>query len=256
MEINFETLKRCHNCRFEAEYTGLYCDQNDQTGAPIHGMVHVPDMDDGINLFFSPQGRFADWRRFYDRCGYKYARYITDVGLETTFPDIFLNFRIVPRNPDTYRDWQVGDHVAMPDSNDNIPNNYVIIIFRAGELVIFKRPMADGRWAGYSSYTCDELFESGWRLVLTDIEKQIIEEEKAAEDVPGFHALKRLAPVLVRDRNASTWKAAVFDRVEPEHDYPFLMLSETRWKQCAPLNEETAGYLGTTEKIPNQCGKE
>lgn len=176
MEINFETLKRCNNCRFEAEYTDLFCDQKDQAGVPVYGMVHVPDMDDGIDLFFSPQDRYADWRRFYNNCGYRYFRYVTDESLGTTFPDLFLNFKIIPRDPETYKDWQMGDHVAMPAS-DNDNDNKVIIIFRAGELVVFKRPIGDGRWEADMPYTCEELFEKGYRLVLTDIEKQIIKEE-------------------------------------------------------------------------------
>lgn len=243
MEINFETLKRCHNCRFEAENTELFCDQKDRTGVPIHGMVHVPeDMNDGIVLFFNPQDRFADWRLFCYSCGYKYARYITDESLRTTIPGVFLNFKIVPRNPDTYRDWQVGDKVINPGYCGKE------VIFREGDLVICK----DSAGNCESICTCGKLFTDGWRLVLTDIEEQIIEDE----NVSRFHALKRLAPVMVRDHDESVWMAAVFDRVEPEHDYPFLMLSGTLWKQCAPLNEETVGYLGTTQKIPNQCGKE
>lgn len=246
MEINFETLKRCHNCRFEAEYTDLYCDQKDQTGVPIHGMVHVPDMDDGINLFFNPQDRYADWRRFYDKCGYGYFRYVTDESLGTTFPDLFLNFKIIPRDPETYMDWQVGDKIAARTDDKGGE-----VIFRSGKLVICK-DKNDGRASG--PFTCEELFEDeDCRLVLTDIEKQMIEEKKAAENASRFHALKRLAPVLVRDHNTNIWEAAVFDRVEPEQDSPFLMLGGTRWKQCAPLNEETADYLETTEKIPNQC---
>lgn len=243
MEVNFETLRQCNNCRFEAECVA----------SPVHGIVHVRGGKD-IYLFFNWKDEDTDWFLNSTNLGYEHSVRIPKGAFERKFPEAFINFKITPRDPETYKDWQVGDRVAMPDSDND--NNYVIVIFRAGELVIFKRPMSDGSWTAYSSYTCEELFKKGWRLVLTDIEKEIIEEEKAAEDISRFRAFKRLAPVLVRDRDASTWKAAVLDRVEPEQDYPFLMLSETRWKQCAPLNEETVGYLGTTQKIPNQCGKE
>lgn len=242
MEINFETLKRCNNCRFEAEYTDLNCDQNEQTGVPIHGMVHVPDMDDDIDLLFSQQGRFTDWRIFYDRCGHKYARHITDVGFETTFLDHFLNFRIVPRDPETYKDWQVGDRVAPPDSDND--NNYVIVIFRAGELVVSKRRMGDGRWEGYSPYTCEELFEKGWRLVLADIEKQMIEERKQASK--ESHEFKKYDPVLVRDTDDSCWRPAVFKQIDPLLAFPFSTIDGNAWKQCVPLNDNTIKYLHTT----------
>lgn len=244
MEINFETLKRCNNCRFKAK----------RADEPVHGIIYVRNPDE-IVFFYTPEDETMDWFQFFSCRGHRYVTYAGEAKFEFYFPLEFSDFKVIPRDPETYMDWQVGDHVAMPAS-DNDNDNKVIIIFRAGELVVFKRPMGDGRWEADIPYTCEELFEKGYRLVLTDIEKQMIKEKKAAENVSRFYALKRLAPVLVRDRNASTWKAAVFDRVEPEQDHPFLMLSETRWKQCAPLNEETVGYLGTTEKIPNQCGKE
>ena len=335
MEINFETLKRCHNCRFEAEYTDLYCDQKDQTGVPIHGMVHVPDMDDGINLFFNPQDRYADWRRFYDKCGYGYFRYVTDESLGTTFPDLFLNFKIIPRDPETYMDWQVGDKVC----EDEHRNACYEVIFRSGELVVFKD------WNNWASnpMTCSEAFTRfGMRLVLTDIEKQIIEEKPAEdmqaliakeldghtprgriegfpmeviakmlerqyeqtgkvdvkvfekflssskedggfswgctpegydfwkevltlEDFSAFFRLypredkrqfRKFDPVLVRDVDGTYWIPAVFKQMCPLLPRPFQTIDGTGWKQCVPLNEETVGYLGTSEKIPNQCGKE
>ena len=52
------------------------------------------------------------------------------------------------------------------------------VIFRSGELVFFKD------WNNYATnpFTCSEAFRRlGFRLVLTDIEKQIIEEGKKTE---------------------------------------------------------------------------
>lgn len=88
-------------------------------------------------------------------------------------------FEIVPRDPETYRDWQVGDSLLNEDisSSGELPDGRVI--FRSGEFVV----IAD--WQGNASpYTCDELYDEGYRLVLTDIEKLIIEERKKAEWEP------------------------------------------------------------------------
>ena len=90
-----------------------------------------------------------------------------------------MTFEIMPRNPETYRDWQVGDKVTCPDEKwNNIAT--LEVIFRSGELVALKD--LDG--CCYDCYTCQELLQKGYRLVLTDIEKQIIEEKKKAEWEP------------------------------------------------------------------------
>lgn len=82
-----------------------------------------------------------------------------------------MDFEIVPRDPETYKDWQVGDKVKRI-VDELIANEEVI--FRSGELVVCK---TDNETAS-RNYLCDELFNDGYRLVLTDIEKQIIEKKK------------------------------------------------------------------------------
>lgn len=83
-------------------------------------------------------------------------------------------FEIVPRDPETYRDWQVGD--VIWDTHESGDNGKVI--FRNGEFV------AAEIIGMCRCYTCQELFKDGYRLVLTDIEQQIIEERKKAEWKP------------------------------------------------------------------------
>lgn len=55
---------------------------------------------------------------------------------------------------EAYKDWQVGDKIAKAEGE-------MEVIFRSGELVICKFRK------GYASpnYTCDELYDAGWRLV-------------------------------------------------------------------------------------------
>ena len=163
MEYTYEFLRKCHGLRFRAT-----CGNK-----PQEGIIKV--MSEGVVLCYSEEdpGYLATFGR-RDTLSFS----------KQTFSILPSDFEIIPRDPETYKDWQVGDHVAMPDFDNDNDNNNVIIIFRAGELVVFKRPTGDGRWEGYSPYTCEELFEKGWRLVLTDIEKQIIEERKKAEDNP------------------------------------------------------------------------
>lgn len=84
------------------------------------------------------------------------------------------DFEIVPRDPETYKDWQVGD--VIEDSNGIAANGR--IIFRSGKFVA-----ADIN--GCVCRTCRELFDEGYRLVLTDIEQQIIEKKKKYEPQDG-----------------------------------------------------------------------
>lgn len=87
------------------------------------------------------------------------------------------DFEIVPRDPETYRGWQVGDVIRNE-------NETAIVVFRFGEVVMYKYEDTDGEHCCPCPYTCKELFNKGYRLVLTDIEKQIIEERKKAEWEP------------------------------------------------------------------------
>lgn len=80
---------------------------------------------------------------------------------------------IFPRDPETYRDWQVGDHI------ENTNGSTGRIIFRSGDFV------AADIEGTCNCYTCDELFIEEYRLVLKDIEQLIIEGEKKYEPQDG-----------------------------------------------------------------------
>lgn len=96
---------------------------------------------------------------------------------EQAFSILPSDFEIIPRDPETYKDWQVGDKMEIRASS-----RCREVIFRCGEVVICK-DKDDGRAS--LPFTCEELFEDeDCRLILTDIEQQIIEERKKAEDNP------------------------------------------------------------------------
>ena len=151
-------MTKCVNCRFRAKVDGkektgriqitgncvkFWFDYHDELNDIVCRTIHIP---------------------VYLECGL--GEHITD-------------FEIVPRDPETYRDWQVGDKVNDPHEKWRLEANKEVI-FRSGELVICKNE--DGDISG--GYTCSQLFRLGWRLVLTDIEKQIIAERKKAEWKP------------------------------------------------------------------------
>lgn len=77
-----------------------------------------------------------------------------------------MKFEIIPRDPETYDDWQIGDTLI-----DTVSDSMYKVIFRAGEVVIIK---TDGGTA--LAFTCKELYDIDKRLVLTEVEKQILKE--------------------------------------------------------------------------------
>ena len=149
-------LTKCNNCRYKARLDGdddygrikVDCDCVYLRSDKLDGCVAVWHTDDPIVVGLS-------------------ARKVTD-------------FEIVPRDPETYRDWQVGDRARKPRGNGS-DSAYKEIIFRSGELVICK----DGNGDISGGYTCGQLHRLGWRLVLTDIEQQIIGEKKKYEPQDG-----------------------------------------------------------------------
>lgn len=148
-------LTKCSNCRYKAridgnEDYGRICVEN-------NGLAFLrSDKEDGY---------IAIW-------------HVDDPIVEGTLGRKVTDFEIVPRDPETYRDWQVGDKVFEEEHR----NACYEVIFRSGELVIFKD------WNNWASnpMTCSEAFTRfGMRLVLTDIEQKIIEEKKRYEPQDG-----------------------------------------------------------------------
>lgn len=83
-------------------------------------------------------------------------------------------FEIVPRDPETYTDWKPSDRFR-----DNLGNMYEVNT-SFNDIIIFKNDAGDAVVA-----FVDELFRRGYRLVLTDIEQQIIEGKKKYEPQDG-----------------------------------------------------------------------
>ena len=158
METNGIDLTKCNNCRFRA-----VVDENTVTGKIERrnsGFILTGDNGFGCVITLYELDNLLRGAKFVLRDG---THYVSD-------------FEIVPRNPETYKDWQVGDIVASNDKTERTKE----VIFRSGELVVCKN--ADGDIDG--GYTCGQLHRLGFRLVLTDIERQIIEEKKKAEWKP------------------------------------------------------------------------
>ena len=119
--------------------------------------------------------------------GEVWMRFVADEGGEliTMWEDgkiceHIMDFDIVPRDPETYKDWQVGDKVHYPNGDNDI------VIFRSGELVVLADDFTEENSDVTAVNTCSQLFDRReGRLVLTDIEQKIIEGKKKYEPQDG-----------------------------------------------------------------------
>ena len=142
MEYNYELLRKCDGLRFKAE---LYASLKE-------GVIKVAE--DCVYLCYGDEVLRPE---FYNRK--KALKVLESQPLNCSG---ISHFEILPRDPEKYTDWQVGDMISGYDGKKEI-------IFRSGEVVVFKTP--DG--AAGCIYTCRELFEIGYRLVRTDVEEMI-----------------------------------------------------------------------------------
>ena len=159
-------LTKCNNCRYKAKVDDEVDDYGRICVAEGGGLVFLrSDREDGY---------IATWHcDVRDIMGIS-GRKVTD-------------FEIVPRDPETYQDWQVGDVIGCLDEDgdmDIIADHLCRVIFRSGELVAIAENYSAEEADINGCYTCSQLFRECWRLVLTDIEQQIIEERKKAEWKP------------------------------------------------------------------------
>lgn len=88
-----------------------------------------------------------------------------------SFRDSIRDFEIIVRDAETFKDFQVGDVV-----NNVIDGSVPIeIIFRSHDLVVGQRDLGLTHKVATGNLTCEELFDSDYRLELTEIEKYLSE---------------------------------------------------------------------------------
>lgn len=147
MEYTYEFLRKCHGLRFQATLLNNHQE----------GIVKVTD--EGITLCFGKKDS-----------GYlcTFGRRDTLSFSKSTFTILPNDFKIIPRNPKTYKDWQVGDKIIGVGLKGEIA-------FRFGEIVlpVYTNPENAG-----IIYSCKELFDVGFRLMLTDAEKKLLSDKK------------------------------------------------------------------------------
>lgn len=143
---------------------------------------------------------------------------------------------IIPRNPETYVAWKVGDKVV------NIKYGDVYTIAALVEKgVVLSMDAGD-----YTALTTTDALTKYYKLVLTDYEQELLNAKGQ-----GVCPFKKGDRVLARDENEGTWVFETFDSYECDNDYPYDC-KEDVYKQCIPYNEKTWKLLGTTDEYEEE----
>lgn len=141
------------------------------------------------------------------------------------------DLEIVPRDPETYTDWKVGDKVISHTGNQDT------LIAVLGKAIVLVR---DDEVPITGLTTADNLTKYD-KLILTDYEQELLAEQEK-EKCPFREGDK----VLVRDSD-TTWRFDVFVKYEKNTRYPYEC-NGSEYEQCIPLNERTWRLLGTTDE--------
>ena len=143
---------------------------------------------------------------------------------------------IVPRDPETYKYWKVGDKVISNTGNKintiNAMLGKAIVLVRDAEVPI-------------TILTTDDDLTKYNKLILTDYEKELIHAQELEEKKKKC-PFKEGDKVLVRDSDTS-WKFDIFQNYEENACYSYECLG-SEYEQCIPLNEHTWQLLGTTDE--------
>lgn len=169
---------------------------------------------DGYHGIFTDAMKFGEWAENHD-------------------------LEIVPRDPETYTDYKVGDRVF-----NIISGEYYKIAAKLGDIVFLLYDNA--RVLTLSS----ELLKKFDQLVLTDYEKELIHAQ-ALEEKRKECPFKNGDRVLVRDNDDAPWQHDIFYFYEEESSHPYCC-QIGQVQQCIPLNEHTWQLLGTTDEYKEE----
>lgn len=216
-------FSKCNNLQFKAK---------DDEGEVMTGYLKVAKEGEGCVVYVftdeneSFNGSLQIVTRSYDRCGT-----IEDFSEWAEKHDL----EIVPRDPETYTDWKVGDKV-----NSNTCNKVNTIIAVLGEAIIL---VQDAEVPMTMLMTADALTKYN-KLILTDYEQELLTEQDK-EKCPFREGDK----VLVRDYDSSEWRFAIFASYNKDSEELYQVKSSLlSYRQCLPLNEHTWRLLGTTDE--------
>lgn len=166
--------------------------------------------------------------RNYEHCYYDIKDFLEWAELR--------ELEIVPRDPETYTDWKVGDKVKH-----NINDKVFTILAVLGEAIILSK---DSEISVTALATAEALTKYN-KLVLTDYEQELL-KVRGKKACPFNYGDR----VLVRDADEVWWFDIIHD-YRGSAAYPYECISGA-YEQCIPLNEHTWKLLGTTDEYKEE----
>lgn len=218
MEYTYEFLRECHGLRFQATIQGTM--QKGIVKADVDGIILCFGKERPSNLGIFGKEEFI-------------------IFSKNNIKTIPKDFKIIPRNPKTYKDWQVGDRIIREGLEGKIA-------FRFGDIIV---PLYKDTGKTGVVYSCNEFFDTGFRLILTDVEKNLISNKKK-ERTPEFH-IKAGDPVLVRNSPEDKWVLEAFVMEDHPHSFPYKTTNGIRaawWANCLPYDNTSKHLLGTVRR--------
>lgn len=218
-------FSRCNNLQFKAK---------GDEGEVMTGYLKVAKEGEGcvVYVFTDENESFNSSlqivTRSYERCG--------------TIEDFIVwaekhDLEIVPRDPETYTDWKVGDKVIS--NKGNRVNTLIAVL---GKAIVLVRD--DG--APITGLTTADSLTKYDKLILTDYEQELLAEQEKKKC-----PFKKGDRVLVRDQDDEMWVLHIFNRYLAD-DYYKYKCDDDAYKQCIPYNEKTWMLLMTADEYKEE----
>lgn len=214
-------FSKCNNLQFKAKVQQI----------ERNGFLKVSSEENVYMFYFDENKAFDTSLQFeYALCSKSFTN-IMDFYLWAENHDL----EIIPRNPETYTDWKVGDKVISHTGNKV---NTIIAVL--GKAIVLVR---DAEVPITSLTTADDLTKYN-KLILTDYEQELLAEQEKKKC-----PFKKGDRVLVRDLDSTEWRFAIFKSYNENSAEPYrvegaIVLS---YRQCLPFNERTWKLLDTTD---------
>lgn len=213
---------RCNNLQFKAKVKGI----------ERKGYLKVLN-EENVYMFYSDGEKAFDTslQLEYALCNKAFSN-IMDFNLWAENHEL----EIIPRDPETYKDWKVGDSIMGKSNNDKF---------------VIKAVLNDLIFASSTIVAATALFQSkfigeNYKLILTDYEQELLKAQEKKEC-----PFRKGDRVLVRNTDEDAWIFETFDSYEGGNEYPYGCKEDVH-KQCIPYNEKTWKLLGTTDEYKEE----
>ena len=152
------------------------------------------------------------------------------------------DLEIVPRDPETYKDWKVGDRVRCMSGAEVVYD----IAAKLGEVVFLSKNHSQVLTLPINILVRD------FKLILTDYEKELIHAQELEEKKKKC-PFKKGDKVLVRDLDDERWRVRIFDCYHEDSKYKYECKDDDdMYKQCIPYNEKTWMLFMTTDEYKEE----